>query len=114
MFAIMNRRQFVTGVAGAAIFIRMPGAFGAQAKYDVLIKGGRVIDPSVRLDGIRDVAISAGRIAAVEPSITLAAAETIDARGKLVVPGLLDIHTHTGRSAAGPGLVLRDGVTGWI
>ena len=42
------------------------------------------------------------------------AADTIDARGKLVVPGLLDIHTHTARSAEGPGLVLQDGVTGWI
>jgi dihydroorotase len=40
--------------------------------------------------------------------------ETIDVRGKIVVPGLLDIHTHVGRSADGPGLVLKDGVTGWI
>ena len=39
---------------------------------------------------------------------------SIDARGKLVVPGLIDIHTHTARSAEGPGLVLQDGVTGWI
>jgi dihydroorotase len=78
-----------------------------------MIKGGRVIDPSVRLDAIRDVAISAGRIAAVETNIAAQAAETIDARGKLVVPGLIDIHTHTARSADGPGLVLQD-VTGWI
>jgi dihydroorotase len=90
-------------------------AFAAQAsKYDLLIKGGRVIDPSVRLDAVRDVAIAGGRIAAIEPGITTAAAETIDARGKLVVPGLIDIHTHTGRTAESPGLVLRDGVTGWI
>src|SRR4029077_7764556 len=40
-------------------------------------------------------------------------AETIDARGKLVVPGLIDIHTHAGRSAEAPGLMLQDGVTGW-
>jgi dihydroorotase len=79
-----------------------------------MIKGGRVIDPSVRLDAIRDVAISGGRIAAVEAKITAEAAETIDARGKLVVPGLIDIHTHAARSAEGPGLVLQDGVTGWI
>jgi dihydroorotase len=73
-----------------------------------------VIDPSLRLDAVRDVAISGGRIAAVEATIADEAAEIIDARGKLVVPGLLDIHTHTARSADGPGLVLRDGVTGWI
>src|SRR5206468_189118 len=69
---------------------------------------------SVRLDAIRDVAISQGRIATVQANIAAEATDTIDARGKLVVPGLLDIHTHTGRSAEGPGLVLRDGVTGWI
>ena len=56
----------------------------------------------------------AGRIAAVDAAIAADAAETIDARGKLVVPGLIDIHTHTARYAEGPTLVLRDGVTGWI
>jgi dihydroorotase len=84
------------------------------SKYDLIIRGGRVIDPSVRLDAVRDVAISAGRIAAVEPTIAADAADTIDARGKLVVPGLIDIHTHTARAPEGPGLVLQDGVTGWI
>src|SRR5262245_20141800 len=79
-----------------------------------MIKGGRVIDPSVRLDAVRDVAIAGGRIAAVEPSIAGDAAETLDARGKLVVPGLIDVHTHTARAADGPGMVLQDGVTGWI
>ena len=114
---MVNRRQFLSAaVAGAAAtFAYVPRSFAAQAtKYDLLIRGGRVIDPSVRLDAVRDVAISGGRIAAVEPSIAAGAAETIDARGKLVVPGLIDIHTHTGRSAEGPVMVLRDGVTGWI
>jgi dihydroorotase len=113
--SMVNRRQFLSAAVAAATVARVPNVFAAQAsKYDLLIKGGRVIDPSVRLDAVRDVAISGGRIAAVEPSITTAAAETIDARGKLVVPGLIDIHTHTGRSAEGPLMVLRDGVTGWI
>ncbi len=109
----MNRRQFLSAVAaGAAMVVRATQAFAA--KYDLIIKGGRVIDPSVRLDAIRDVAISGGRIAAVEPTIAGDAADMIDARGKLIVPGLIDIHTHTARSAEGPGLVLQDGVTGWI
>jgi dihydroorotase len=111
---MLNRRQFLAAAAatGAAMFVRGRRAFAAT--YDLIIKGGRVIDPSVRLDAIRDVAISGGRIVAVESTITGDAAGTIDARGKLVVPGLIDIHTHTARSADGPGLVLQDGVTGWI
>ena len=113
---MVNRRQFLsTAVAGVAAFAHVPRAFAGQAsKYDLLIRGGRVIDLSVRLDAVRDVAIAGGRIVAVEPGITAAAGDVIEARGKLVVPGLIDIHTHTGRSAEGPGLVLRDGVTGWI
>jgi len=113
---MLNRRQFLSAAAASAVtFARIPKAVGAQqTKYDLIIRGGRVIDPSVRLDATRDVAISGGRIAAVEATIAGDATETIDARGKLVVPGLLDIHTHTGRSPDGPKLVLQDGVTGWI
>ena len=55
-----------------------------------------------------------GRIAAVEASIAADATETIDARGKLVTAGLIDIHTHAGRSKEGPPMCLQDGVTGWV
>ena len=113
---MLNRRQFVASAAASvATFGRARRSVAAQApRYDLIIRGGRVIDPSVRLDAIRDLAISGGRIAAVEPTIAADAPDIIDARGKLVVPGLLDIHTHTARSAEGPVLVLQDGVTGWI
>ncbi len=112
---MLNRRRFLSvaaASAGAAMFARARKVFAAS--YDLIIKGGRVIDPSVRLNAIRDVAISGGRIAAVEATIAGDAVDTIDAKGKLVVPGLLDIHTHCGRFTQGPGLVLQDGVTGWI
>src|SRR5882757_4972721 len=109
---MITRRQFCATAASAAILARAPSAFAAT--YDLIIKGGRVIDPSVGLDAIRDVAIGGGRIAAVEASIAADATETIDARGKLVVPGLIDIHTHAGRSKEGPPMCLQDGVTAWV
>ena len=110
----MNRREFVVATLNAAL-LAGSGRLAAQAaRYDLVIKGGRVIDPSLRLDAARDIGIAAGRIAAVEPTIGGAAAATLDARGKLVVPGLIDIHTHAARNAEGPTLALRDGVTGWI
>ena len=112
---MMNRRQFFySGAAGAAMLTRATRGFTAAENYDLIIKGGRVIDPSRKLDAIRDVAIAGTRIARVEADITATATETIDARGKLVVPGLIDIHTHAARTAEGPGLCLADGVTGWI
>jgi len=109
----MNRRQFVSAAAaGAAIFARVPNVLAAT--YDLIIRGGLVIDPSVGLDAIRDVAIVGGKIAAVEANIAGDAKETIDARGRIVAPGLIDIHTHAGRSKEGPQLALQDGVTGWV
>jgi len=112
---MMNRRQFFySGAAGAAMLTRATRGFTAAENYDLIIKGGRVIDPSRKLDAIRDVAIAGTRIARVEADITATATETIDARGQLVVPGLIDIHTHAARTAEGPGLCLADGVTGWI
>ncbi len=112
---MFNRREFCAAAAATAAST----AFGsrvraADAPYDLIIKGGRVIDPSVRLDGLRDVGITQGRIAAVERTLAASATTTIDAKGKLVVPGLIDIHTHASRTAEGPGMVLVDGITGWI
>jgi dihydroorotase len=108
---MMNRRNFLLATAaGAATLSGIPGA--RAATYDLVIKGGHVIDPSMRINEVRDVAISGTKIAAVESNITADAAETIDARGKYVVPGLIDIHTHAGRGGAP--IALSDGVTGWV
>jgi dihydroorotase len=109
---MITRRQFCAGTASAAILAHAPHAFAAT--YDLIIKGGRVIDPSLGIDATRDVAIARGRIAAVEANIAGDATETIDARGKLVVPGLIDIHVHAARTKEGPPLALADGVTAWV
>jgi len=106
----MNRRQFVCASAATFACVRDVSA----ATYDLVIKGGRVIDPSVGLDAVRDVAIVAGKIAAVDDNIRADAADTIDAHGKIVAPGLIDIHTHAARVAEGARICLQDGVTGWV
>src|SRR6201981_371 len=108
---MMNPRQLMC-TGAAALFASIPKA--RAATYDLLIKGGRVIDPSVGLDAMRDGAIAAGKIVAVEAAIAGDASQTIDARGKIVAPGLIDIHTHAGRSKEGPALLAQDGVTGWV
>jgi dihydroorotase len=110
---MMNRRQFVSATAvGVVTFGRGSDLFAAD--YDLIVRGGRVIDPSLRVDAIRDVAITGGRIAAIEADIEGDAAEVLDATGKIVVPGLLDIHTHYAREEEGPLVGLAGGVTGWV
>jgi dihydroorotase len=77
--------------------------------YDLLITNGHVLDPGTGLDGKMDIAISGGRIAAVEPHIDPAtASQVLEIRGadRYVVPGLIDIHTHVahGATTAGVGM----------
>jgi len=111
---MMTRRRFLSAAAaGAAVFARIPNVLAAT--YDLVIKGGRVIDPSLGIDAVRDVAIAGGRIAAVEANIAVeSGTETLDATGKIVAPGLVDIHSHAARTKEGPPLCLLDGVTGFV
>ena len=69
--------------------------------FDMILRGGRVIDPAQGLDGIADVAIRGGRIAAVAPSVTGPAKEVLDVRGRLVLPGMIDTHAHVYRYVSG-------------
>ena len=90
----------------------------AGEKYDLLLKGGRVICPASGIDGNYDVAIRDGRIAAVERNIVPAdSIAVVHVSGKLVLPGLIDTHAHvyqyvTGRFGLDPDMVgVRSGVT---
>jgi len=108
-----TRREFIfAAAAGAAMLTRISSALAAT--YDLVIKGGRLIDPAARINAMRDVAIAGGRIAAIESNIAADAAQTLDARGKLVVPGLIDVHTHAARAREMAAICLADGVTGFV
>jgi len=63
--------------------------------YDLVLKGGRVVDPSAGLDGRQDIAVQDGKIARIAPDIPAAeATRAIDVTGKIVAPGLIDLHAH--------------------
>ena len=64
-------------------------------KYDLVLQGGEVIDPSQGVHDVRDVAFNGGKVAALEPDIPREEArEVVDVSGKLVTPGLVDVHGH--------------------
>ena len=75
--------------------------FAQTPRYDLLLKGGHVIDPANHLDEVMDVAVSKDRIAAVEKDIPVSqAGKVVDASGLYVTPGLIDIHVHIGHGGA--------------
>ena len=85
----MKRRQFVKATAGAAVLLR-PTRLFAQS-FDLVVRGGRVIDPSLNLDMVVDIGVVGDRIAAVAPNLGSAADAEIDARDRIVMPGILDL-----------------------
>lgn len=82
---------------------------GGGGSYDVVIHGGRVIDPETNLDAVRDVGITGERITAVSTA-TLKGKRVIDATGLVVAPGFIDLHQHQ-QDSAGYVLKAMDGVT---
>ena len=83
----------------------------AEITYDLVLKGGRLIDERNGLDGVFDIAIKGGKIAAVASSIDAARAKVRDVSGCIVAPGLIDIHTHVYHKATSlsvdPGFIAR-------
>ena len=93
-----SRRNFLA-LTGSAAMARLAGranaAMGPNDKFDLVIKGGDVLDPSQKLRGKRDIGIRYGMIEAVEADIPADARLRVPRRpGKLVTPGLIDLHSH--------------------
>src|SRR3954468_22390014 len=89
------------------VLLLLSAGFVFAQQYDLLLKGGHLIDPKNKISGRRDVAIKDGRIAAVAAEIPTAdAAKTVNVTGLYVTPGLVDLHVHvyagTGTAYTGP------------
>jgi dihydroorotase len=89
----------VIGSLVCSLAERFGSALRAQTasagRYDLLIKGGRVVDPSQRLSAVRDVAIAGTKVARVAADIAeTEARQVLDAKGRVVTPGLIDVHVH--------------------
>ena len=93
-----SRRDFLLSTAAMSLATASGGAraaMGPNDKFELLIKGGDVLDPSQSLRGKRDIGIRFGLVEAVEPDIAEARAlRVLTASGKLVTPGLIDLHAH--------------------
>jgi len=84
---------------------------GPQTKYDLVLKGGRVVDTRNGVDGRFDVAIKGGKIAAIDSNIDAQGGKVRDVGGAIVAPGLIDVHTHVYHKATSlsvdPGFIAR-------
>ena len=119
----MRAQKAVPGLVGLYLWVCAVAAQGQQ--FDLLIKGGHVIDPRNQIDSVMDVAITAGKITQVASNIPAAQArQVVNATGLFVAPGLVDIHAHVyygtepeaylsnGNSSVPPdGFTFRSGVT---
>ena len=100
MSVAADRRRFLVRLSAATVAASMPavlrGAMGPNDKFDLLIKGGEVLDPAQRLRAVRDIGMRNGVVESVAADIPAdRALRVITANGRLVVPGLIDLHAHT-------------------
>src|SRR5437899_3975708 len=96
---ILTQWKVLAEVTGIALLLG--GALAQPPRYDLLLKGGHVIDPANHVDAVMDVAVSKDKIAAVEKDIPASqAGKVVNASGLYFTPGLIDIHFHIGHGGA--------------
>jgi dihydroorotase len=101
--------QNILGIASAPLLLNPINSFGQQGLgpidgYDLIITGGRVIDPSQKFDQIADIGIRNQKIVEIKTQLTKKSAQTINASGKIITPGLIDLHAHCYPQASAIGL----------
>jgi dihydroorotase len=86
----------ISGLATTASLSMVPSHHhsGGAVTYDLILKGGRVIDPSQNLDRVTDVAFAAGKVARIGDALDAGSADIRDVSGFMVTPGIIDLHTH--------------------
>lgn len=117
-----SRRSFIAGSAALACGLALPGAGRGQPteKFDLVIRGGTIVDPARGMQATADLGIRAGRIASIEPQLADAlAARHIDAKGQYVTPALIDMHAqvyarHSAARAPADELAGTSGITAWV
>jgi dihydroorotase len=95
-----DRRQFLKASASSAAWVALPlpvlAAMGPNDKFDLLLRNANVLDPSQRLSGRRDIGFRYGLVEEIAPTIAAErGARVLDVGGRLVTPGLIDLHSHT-------------------
>lgn len=110
---MITPRAPIRALVAVAALALSSEAVGAQrsAPLDLVLVGGRVLDPETRLDASRTVGIRGGRIAVITSGRTVPTArDTVDVRGLVVAPGFIDLHSH-GQDSVNYAFLARDGVT---
>jgi len=104
----MSRRGFLVGTGGTLLATHRAWAqlgVGGRDTFDLVIKGGQVLDPSQNLRARRDIGIRNAKVVALDADIPVArAAQVLDAEGKLVTAGLVDLHAHVFPGGSSVGL----------
>jgi N-acyl-D-aspartate/D-glutamate deacylase len=107
--ALSLHRHVLVATAAVAAVLAVGHLHGTQPVFDVVLAGGRVMDPATGLDGVRHVGLRGGEIAAVSTA-PLSGKTTIDVSGLVVAPGFIDPHAHA-QTLEGNRFQARDGVT---